>query len=182
MKGIAVPRNTCQPPCRLPCSSRGADTEGGRGCLWRHAQQAAAGRVSTSPWLCGAPPWFPLPAETLPHGLGSSIPLSGKALSSQLRSNLPRVAQPATLPCSQANRHISPAAPLHREVLHETDNTKTSFLSVICSPDTKSALTAASSTSVIETRHCELKVGDRSSATRGAERKKKLNSHLNQQH
>lgn len=62
-------------------------------------------------------------------------------------------------------------------------HTKASFLFVICSPDTESGLTAASSILVIETRHGELKVGDRSSATRAAEGKKATtNSHLNHQH
>lgn len=75
-----------------------------------------------------------------------------------------------------------PLHPTKERSITQDWHTKASFLFVICSLDTKSTPNAASSISVIETKHCELKIGDRSSATRAAGGGGGGNPHLNQQH
>jgi len=77
-----------------------------------------------------------------------------------------------------------PLHPARERSITQDCHTKARFLFVICSLDTKSTLITASSTAIIETKHCKLRIGNRSSATRAAEeeKKKKKNPHLNQQH
>lgn len=130
--------------------------------------------------LFGVPPWFSLPAETLPCGfVYGMLKHKGAKLPAPLQLDTTSTASQTTL---LINWHADfPLHPTKERSITQDWRTKASFLSVICSLDTKSTPNAASSISVIETKHCELKIGDRSSATRAAGGGGG-NPHLNQQH
>lgn len=83
---------------------------------------------------------------------------TAKELSSQPHSNLMQLAQSLTALLINLHAHFTLHPTRERSITRDW-HTKASFLFVICSLDTKSILTAASSTSVTETNHSELKIG-----------------------